>query len=693
MSIEDNITIYNEENEELLSFKKDKMTQRLEEISQKLKKKSLIRFLKDSKIESSNPENDEYEGKKKGFILFIIKIVGTFFASFYLIGVFQMIDVMNALKEELSPDIYYFIHKEYIKDRKTFYENYLTISKLIPSFSPFFLSALLSGLLINVLGFITVSIIVLAINFLIIFFGINLFDFMDSSRFENTYSKKQFIILLLLYILLYIIIGIIALAPIEIILDEYKKYDKHESSKILDNIKRLGASLFGQIRAEEEGLGDDKEAIKRHSEDVKKDYEKVFNKEKVINSDDLDINQRYYYKLKLDYKYNIKGFLTFYLISMISSSILKIYLNSKLMPENIDTGEKKTKFIVYIILFSTIPILIGLLLYPLYFLIYNKDKSENEKEFTLIQFGGYLIFGNKYLSKDKCCCTSLCKDFIEIIKKLNYSCCCQICSCLYCLKSIFCCKCSCKNNKRTKIKTNNTEKEEIYIVYKIQGKCSWLVDILTNPRVLIFIPLLYLFNSLNLGFDSDLTNNIEDISDKKIIIINIIHLISIFFFYFINYIFGKIINKSFYDTEDFKLYLYGLIGPIFIESIFSSVISILISYNVIKNDFQDYLIPISTASIEYIKILCVNYFSLYFKLNLDFGKIISNSMIFSFYLIIWDFFVLILNYFSLDKKEFRVFQIFFGSITSVFVIIFMIIVKCRNDIKNNISGTIELIDI
>ena len=694
MSLETNIKSYKEERKSLLKNKKMSLFYKLTSINQRLEKSVDINDFFIRQInENTNEMHDSIKNRNSFFLVFIIKIIGGIFVTLYLIGVFEIIGIMDAIEEELFSSVLLYFLRENKEKRTDFYHNYINLAIKIPSFAPFYLSSLLSNIIINFFGFYLTTILVIIINILTIYFGVNNFDFHKDELLEENYTLKEFLALLFIFICFYISVGIVALVPLDIIQDGFKDYDKHKSKKMYENLQRLRVNIFAQDHAEEEGYEDNPNKIleeKKRLEGLIKEEEKKA-KDNIVNKkkEDLDLNDTCYKAFLLNFKMNINGFLIFYLASMSFSSICVIILNRIFM---IDYSEKNKISWKFILMFST-PMIFALIFYKIYSIVFGDENTKNNKQIKTIKFGGYIIYQEKVLS-DENCCVSCCSDCIECLQKLDYGCCCQLCGCSYLCKSIFGCKCSCSNNVRKQIPSSDYQKENICIIYKVNGICSWVVNTLTNPRVLIFVPILYIFNALNIGFDYDISQDIEEHKNKAIISY-IISLSSRIIFYVINYLGGLFLIKKlyFYNDNEFYTIINGFILIIFFESIFSAIISILIYSNLINGDLKDFLMTVSLESKEYIEIVCLDYFSLYFEINLSFGDFLSNSSILTFYLIIWKFFELMIEILNFKNAYLLIFQFSFGIILSFAIIIFTICLKDRFNNIEDIENLIEELDV
>lgn len=148
---------------------------------------------------------------------------------------------------------------------------------------------------------------------------------------------------------------------------------------------------------------------------------------------------------------------------------------------------------------------------------------------------------------------------------------------------------------------------------------------------------------------------------------------------------------EFDDDKDFYIIVYELFSVVLFESIFSSIISCLIYFNGIGNNTKGYFIIISLQSIEYIKIISLNYFAFYFKINSLLGDLLSNSFILSFYIIIWRVFEIFINICDINKSLI-LFQFIFGLIIFIFMIIVLKLMKKKGDFYDIFIALVDKID-
>lgn len=338
---------------------------------------------------------------------------------------------------------------------------------------------------------------------------------------------------------------------------------------------------------------------------------------------------------------------------MTISLIIQMTVNWLLL----DVYEKDSKKNVFFILIYSIPTILSLPFYCIFSSVLKKDEKKNINR-NAMKIAGFIIYNETTSPENTCCksCGFCCK---KCFKQLNYGCCCYLCSFSYIFKCIFCCKCNCDDYNFYKIeKESNPEfinkKENICIIYKVNSCCFWFFDKILNIHVISFVPILYLFEAYNIGFKLNISEEKEN--KKKTLFTNIISLVSIFIYFEINKWGGFFMNKyldcfSAFESEndnqnnnnkkksyksDFKNIIAG-IYPLFISStVCTVIISSLIYFGKINNSMKQYFIPISKGSSEYLKVVCLNYLSLYWKVNNNEIEILSSSFIFSFYLIIWN---------------------------------------------------------
>lgn len=658
------------ESQKLISEERKKqLTNRLATISADLNNADNLDKFLDAKVKSDDfmPTNLVKIKSPKWYVWFNIKILGGVFVTFYLIGILELIGIMNALKVEIKDSFIFNMNQK----NKTidFYEIYIQNNQKIPDFSLFFITSIFSDIIINLIGYSFTSIIVLILNCLIIYFGLLNFHFFIGEELNQKYTFNQFIYLLVLFILYYLFLGLIVLIPHNMLKESFLAYDWHI---ILKKLKKSGHN-------QEENL------------------------------------------IKIYLPMNGKFFV--YLFSIIASAGCKIYLDKTFLVENIRMNKfenKKNKnFILIIIFISGISIISSIIFYELlsFFICdknnddndkdnnYNKEgnnKGDNKKEdenkiyFTkkissnAIKIFGYLIYMESNKPEKKICC----HDCRVSMKKCSYCCGCYLRDCFKC-----CCKID--NN----VSETHMNKERVYIIYKVSGLCSWFFDLITRPEILPLIILTYCLEIINVGFRLDLDDYLEKKEDDTII--NYISLASQFILYFINFIFGltcyscKIISfisfflndKNFEYIEkknELNIMIFGLLLIFFGGFFISSLLSFLIYFQFINNDLKYYLITFSIQICEYAKVLIL-YFA---DLSPDKFELLSLSFAISFYLFILDILKFIIEICNIKIENLILCQIIIGIILFVVFLFFMIIViyksKELNDLFEMITSLINI---
>ena len=234
---------YIEEKNKLLAEQKNDLLKKLKKIQNQLdKKRDIEEFLASQMIYSKSFSGNEIKDKyKKCYVRFLIKCLGIVFVSFHLVAVFELNGILNAIKGELYSSALSYLLKRNRDKEDNYYSSYMKINNKIPSFSLFFLSSILSHFLKNFLGYTLLSIIILIINDLNIYFGLNNFGFHNFSNIndetettEINYSLFQFLHLLIIFLVFYISLGIIALLPLEIVQNAFLMYEEYKEKKDLE---------------------------------------------------------------------------------------------------------------------------------------------------------------------------------------------------------------------------------------------------------------------------------------------------------------------------------------------------------------------------------------------------------------------------------------------------------------------------
>ena len=315
------------EKEENLAYqKKVQLEESLDNINSRLKDEDSIgNFIINNIDDDSDSSGTIKESVNTFYSFFIIKIVGTIFLTLYFVGILEIIGLMNTVKKEIS-DSFNLILKD--KQRETdFYQNYINENLKMPSFDLFFISAIFSSLFNSFIFPYTVFIIGLT-NFVITFFGLGYFKFRTGESLNEKYNLGEIIYIIIMYLLMYLSLGIIALLPFDLLQKGYIIYDKEK--KHLETPNKNGYFFVYLFSMEVSSI------IK-----IIFDRKYVFDRaSSIIESKDNDKDPIYFFL----------NILIIYAISMVSSLIFYvIYICIFKKKEESETKKKAIHFLGYII--------------------------------------------------------------------------------------------------------------------------------------------------------------------------------------------------------------------------------------------------------------------------------------------------------------------------------------------------------
>lgn len=312
--------------EDLAYQKKVQLEESLDNINSRLKdEESIGNFIINNIDDDSDSSGTIKESVNTFYSFFIIKIVGTIFLTLYFVGILEIIGLMNTVKKEIS-DSFNLILKD--KQRETdFYQNYINENLKMPSFDLFFISAIFSSLFNSFIFPYTVFIIGLT-NFVITFFGLGYFKFRTGESLNEKYNLGEIIYIIIMYLLMYLSLGIIALLPFDLLQKGYIIYDKEK--KHLETPNKNGYFFVYLFSMEVSSI------IK-----IIFDRKYVFDRaSSIIESKDNDKDPIYFFL----------NILIIYAISMVSSLIFYvIYICIFKKKEESETKKKAIHFLGYII--------------------------------------------------------------------------------------------------------------------------------------------------------------------------------------------------------------------------------------------------------------------------------------------------------------------------------------------------------
>lgn len=209
--------------------------------------------------EKQEDKNEEYNNKeilKEGFCCCTVetylslnfKLIGPLFVIFHLVGVFQLVNLLEVTQNEMIFGIKSFLIEDYNRTNQNMtFNNSIDINyqfenlcfKKIPDFNLLFLSSIIGNLFLKWLGYKISSIIFMSINSVVILIY-NSFHFPE----EKYVSFYSVLYIILYYIFLYISVGSMALFSQQIYFDGLKKYFSVVSE---DKNKNKDKSFFSYL--------------------------------------------------------------------------------------------------------------------------------------------------------------------------------------------------------------------------------------------------------------------------------------------------------------------------------------------------------------------------------------------------------------------------------------------------------------
>ena len=637
---------YDEECENMLKSRKKDMTSDLYGLITNLKEKKNIKEFIEAKIDDLDKKklfySDLKDNKGKFTIIFLVKIIGFLFLTSNITGIYQLIGIQESLEEEVFDSVKFYFNGNATNNSINFYQKvYSNNTKKLPGLSFFFILSFLSDIIIKLISFPVITIIMLVLNTVIFYFLYN-FEFLEEEKLLNeNYSLFHFTLLVLYLLYFSIILGIIALLPMNIFSAGYFYYEQN----LMRNIRAKNEKKENIINNDDKddnnenniiikndmkndiNINDDKKNINNISitqfcsdENNKINNIKKENVTEIYARDSssffLEVNDIREEKIKEPEKREIyivknNGYYISYLLAFLIAITIRLYSNT----EDIITEHRY--LYINLIKFHFIPILISLIFYIIFSCAFSKEKAD-KSDICITQFCGYLIFQEKKARKKSICCggcrTGFRKFNIVICKIFCCSRCC-FCDCCKCEKCCFC-------SKEEDDLTDTVDRDKaLCFCYKISGKCSWICDYFTDLNVFLITLMMTGIELYNFGFKSLLNEYIRDLdykrnysdseANKELNIIHIIYLVGIVFYYIFNIIFGRIyysalpLGKITYFGEGFMIGL-GIMALVVFESIISCVFSSIIYYDHAES-VKYYLMAFSISSVEYVKLSTLSF--------------------------------------------------------------------------------------
>jgi len=361
-----------------------------------------------NELESYNQfQNKEYLEANK--LLGLVIFFGVLIFATHLVSVYEINGIISAIEEELIATIKSYLKMEKREANDDFYQNFNKLNAKLPDYSVFFISSFLYQCLDESLGYALLTIFILILNFLILFFGFKDYEFnVERNNYKN-YSFSQFIHLYIIYLFLCIFEGIIALLPLKIIkegfiyYENYKNYinklknDKNNkigiNSKEYKNYNNTSENIISDIELNKKERNNNIQHnnIQKNNNiqnnnlqnnnlqnnNILKNKEKednnIENKDKLGKSSS-GMNKEDNSKIKIMLKRPIKlqGYLPFYLISISCSIILKLFLDKVYINEYNYNSRKNVNY--YLIISYCISTCLSLLFYLLFWRYIIKKK-------------------------------------------------------------------------------------------------------------------------------------------------------------------------------------------------------------------------------------------------------------------------------------------------------------------------------
>ncbi len=141
-----------EKENKLMQNRKEQLEKDLNKITAKLREEKNIDTFIYNNIDNILGISEIIKNYIDTFCSFIvIKIIGTIFMTLYFIGILEIIGLLNTIQKEILSSFNLTLRE--IKRETDFYQNYINENLKMPSFDLFFLSAIFSNCLTNLITF------------------------------------------------------------------------------------------------------------------------------------------------------------------------------------------------------------------------------------------------------------------------------------------------------------------------------------------------------------------------------------------------------------------------------------------------------------------------------------------------------------------------------------------------------------
>ena len=456
---------------------------------------------------------------KKHVGQFLLKFMfffeGPIFGIIFLIGIFQMKSIMNALGNLIKDSIMSFYEcnfksncniTNFDNSSYNFYKYYYnyTMNETI-DFNLMLLTGFIGSSFLKCLGFKRTYLILFPFNIGSIIWLLNFnFNFKSPGIFD--YDFVKLINLCFIALLLFIGIGGSALLSHQILIESHLKYKdylikkkkderepKDERKPEYDN--ELKEIYYNENNVKEQNNDKlEKKDNLINGEKTKLKYSKTILKDKNLRN--LQKKQKLEDKLEKRENNKFDYFIMICLTTIIGYlgkygiNLLLDYCLIKIYNEDYD----KSLFLFYIMILYGISIVFSMILYQLFKISIFEDEEKEEKKKKIIsicQVCGYIIYTEKEKPDrppKRNCCTLCCENIQNCCDNTFCNCfsICDICGCEP--------ECSCKKCKYN-IKDYNKKQEVFRYCYKTQRNCFWCNKFITNKiqkkNISIYVRIFY----------------------------------------------------------------------------------------------------------------------------------------------------------------------------------------------------------
>ena len=503
---------------------------------------------------------------------FMFFVVGPAFGIIYLIGIFQIKALMNALLELIKKSFFDFLKcrfrekceitiskkEDNVYDFYNYFYNYSTNENI--DFNLMMITGAIGNILIKWIGFKGSSGVLCIFTFLSILWIINFdFNFKDKDEKIFDYDLLKILNILFIYLLLLIGIGGSSLLSHQILIESHLKYKNYLINKLRNDLNNnekmevekmeempdlnLGLIINNTVNAR--SIGSKKSLIQ--SEDINIDKDANMKRYNTFNPKGITDEKRQKIleerlnkkeKNKFDFFFmicitTIFGYLGRYGMNHLLKDILENYIFGN---KNFD----KRVFMFCIMGLYAVSLIFSIIVYQIYkwsiFEYDRKNENKNKKTIKISQICGYIIYTETKNPKNpakKNCCRLCCES--------QQNCCnetfCNLISIFGCSDDNPDCYCSCMCKQcKYNLDDYGKNKEVFRYCYKAERKCLWCNKFMANDtqkRIFPFMIEYFILQLTTIGFEKhyEKYKNQNDIINSYTWILVFIGTF-IFFFYF-----------------------------------------------------------------------------------------------------------------------------------------------------------------